>query len=67
MTLLLGLFFGAIGTAYFIYGRQQHDALALGIGVALAVYPYFFSNVFLVLLIGAALAMIPIARSKGWF
>lgn len=67
MTLFLGLLFGAIGTIYFLYGKKQHDALFLVVGVALAIYPYFFENVLVVLLIGAALSAIPIARSKGWF
>lgn len=67
MTLFLGLLFGAIGTVYFLYGKKQHDALFLVVGVALAIYPYFFDNVFVVLLIGAALSAVPIARSKGWF
>lgn len=66
MTLFLGLVFGAIGTGFFIYGKKQHDAVILLTGVALAIYPYFFDNVWLVLLIGAALSAVPIARSKGW-
>ena len=66
MTLFLGLIFGAVGTVYFLYGKKQHDALFLVTGVALAIYPYFFDNVLLVLLIGAALSMVPVARHKGW-
>ncbi len=67
MSLFLGLIFGAVGTVYFIWGKKQHDALFLAVGVALAIYPYFFDNVWLVLLIGAVLSAIPVARSKGWF
>ena len=67
MTLFLGLIFGAVGTVYFIYGKKQHDPMFLVVGVLLAVYPYFFENVWLVLLIGAALSMVPVARAKGWF
>lgn len=67
MTLFLGLIFGAVGTVYFMYGKKQHDATFLVVGVALALYPYFFDNVFLVLIIGAALSAVPIARAKGWF
>jgi hypothetical protein len=67
MRLLLGILFGAIGSAYFIYGRQQHDPLIYATGVALAIFPYFVSNVFLVLLIGVALCLVPVARAKEWF
>jgi hypothetical protein len=64
-TLFLGLLFGSIGTVYFVYGKRIHDPMFLIVGFALAIYPYFFSNVVLVLLIGAVLAAIPIARHKG--
>ena len=67
MTLILGLIFGAIGTVYFIYGKRIHEPLFLIVGLALLVYPYFFENVVLVLVIGAVLAAIPIARHKGLF
>jgi len=67
VTLFLGLIFGAVGTVYFMYGKKQHDALFLVTGVALAIYPYFFDSVWLVLLIGAALSAVPVARAKGYF
>jgi hypothetical protein len=67
LTLFLGLLFGSIGTVYFIYGKRIHDPMFLIVGFALAIYPYFFENVVLVLLIGAVLAAIPIARHKGLF
>ena len=67
MTLLLGLIFGAIGSAFIFYGKKQQDALILITGVLLAIFPYFVSNVLLTLLIGAGLSMVPIGRSKGWF
>ena len=66
MTLFLDLIFGAVGTVYFIYGKKQQDVMLLVSGVALVIYPYFFSNVWLVLLIGAALSAVPVARAKGW-
>ncbi len=67
MTLFLGLLFGSIGTVYFIYGKRIHEPLFLIVGLALVIYPYFFENALLVLLIGALLAAIPIARHKGLF
>ena len=67
MTLFLGLLFGSIGTVYFIHGKRVHEPMFLIVGFALVIYPYFFENVVLVLLIGAVLAAIPIARHKGLF
>ena len=67
MTLLLGLIFGAIGSAFVFYGKKQQDALVLVTGVLLAIFPYFVSNVLLTLLIGTGLSLVPVGRSKGWF
>ncbi|MDQ6800023.1 MAG: hypothetical protein M3041_04215 [Acidobacteriota bacterium] len=67
MTLFIGLLFGAIGTVYFMYGKRIHEPMFLIVGFALAIYPYFVSNIVLVFLIGAILAAIPIARHKGLF
>jgi len=57
--LLWGLLFGSIGLGYFIYGRKQGAAVPLVCGLALMVFPYFVSNVFLLLGIGVALMAIP--------
>ena len=34
MDLILGLIFGIIGSAYFVYGRKQQHASALFAGIA---------------------------------
>ncbi len=44
MDLMLGLIFGTIGSAYFIYGRKQRHGLALLSGVALMVFPMLVSQ-----------------------
>ena len=67
MTLFVGLLFGAIGGVYLAYGRRVHETDFLVCGVALIVYPYFFSSVPLIVIVGAVIAMIPIARRRGWF
>jgi hypothetical protein len=66
LTLILGLLFGAVGTVYMVYGKRIHDPMYLIVGFALVIYPYLFSNIVLILVIGAALAAVPIARHKGW-
>lgn len=45
MDLILGLVFGTIGSAYFVYGRKQRHGIALFCGVGLMVYPMFVSKV----------------------
>ena len=49
MTLLFGLVFGAIGSAYILYGGRQHEAWFFVIGFVLILYPYFIANAFLTL------------------
>jgi hypothetical protein len=50
------ILFGMIGTAAFFYGKKQQKPRALGLGVALCVYPYFIlDSVWLMWIVGAAL------------
>ena len=66
-TLIFGVLFGAVGTVYLALARKEHDATYLVCGVALILYPYFIANAVVIVLIGAALIAVPIARAKGWF
>jgi len=66
-TLVFGVLFGAVGTVYLALARKEHDATYLVCGVALILYPYFVESVALIVLIGAVLIAVPIARAKGWF
>jgi hypothetical protein len=59
--------FGAIGGVYLAYARRTHEVDFLACGVALLLYPYFFKSVVMIVIIGAALAMVPIGRRRGWF
>ena len=67
MTLFLGLIFGAVGTVYLILGKKEHDAMFLIVGFLLIIYPYIFSNVIMIVLIGLLLSAIPYAHRKGLF
>jgi hypothetical protein len=67
LTLFLGLIFGAVGTVYLILGKKDHDPLFLIVGVLLIIYPYIFSNVMVIVLIGVVLSAIPYAHRKGLF
>jgi hypothetical protein len=53
------LFFGSIGLGFFIYGRKQRAVVPLLCGLALMVFPYFVSNVMLLVGIGVLLIAIP--------
>lgn len=57
--LLWGLLFSSIGIGYFIYGRKQDVLMAKYSGIALMVYPYFVTNSWFIVLIGAACMALP--------
>lgn len=54
-TLFAGLIFGLIGIAGFTYGRRNTLWRPTGIGLALIVFPYFVSQIWLVYVIGIGL------------
>ncbi|HYW02340.1 MAG TPA: amino acid transport protein [Gammaproteobacteria bacterium] len=58
-SLLLSLLISSLGVGYFIYGRRQSRGAALLSGGAMAVYPMFVSNVWIMLALGAAFAAAP--------
>jgi hypothetical protein len=53
------LLFGSIGLGFFIYGKKQKAVVPLVCGLALMLFPYFVSNVMLLVGIGVLLAVIP--------
>lgn len=57
--LLWGLLFGAIGIGFLTYARKQKAVVPLISGIALLVLPYFFSNVYLLVLSGTVLVALP--------
>lgn len=58
-SLLWSVLFSAVGLGYFLYGKKQTAVVPLVCGVALMIFPYFVSNLWLMLLIGAALCAGP--------
>lgn len=53
------ILFSAAGLAYFMYGKKQSSFVPLFSGLALMIYPYFFSNTFALIGVGIVLAAIP--------
>jgi hypothetical protein len=51
--------FGSLGLGFFIYGQKQRRAVPFVCGIALMAFPYFVSNVALLILIGVVLTAIP--------
>lgn len=57
--LMWGVLFGAIGLGYFAYGKKQRAGIPLFCGIALCLFPYVISNVYILVIIGAVLAALP--------
>ena len=57
--LIWSMLFGSIGLGYFVYGKQQKALVPLLAGLALFVFPYFISNVYALVAVGAGIAAVP--------
>lgn len=57
--LMWGIVFGSIGLGFFIYGKKQKAVVPLLTGIALCVFPYFISNVYLLVFGGVVLMAVP--------
>lgn len=57
--LLWGVVFGSIGFGFFLYGKKQKAVVPLITGIALCIFPYFISNVYILVLVGVMLMAVP--------
>ena len=58
-TLIWGVIFGSIGLGFFVYGKKQKSVVPLFSGIGLMVVPYFISNMYILVLSGIVLVMLP--------
>ena len=58
-TLIFSILFGSIGMGYFVYGKKQQAAIPLITGIVLCIFPYFVSNVYIMVLVGLILTVLP--------
>ncbi len=57
--LVWGMLFGAVGLGFFSYGKKQKAVVPLLTGIALFAFPYFISNVYLLVIVGILLVALP--------
>lgn len=57
--LLWGTLFSSIGVGFFIYGKKQRAIIPLIVGVLLSIYPFFITNLALLIIVGIALTALP--------
>ena len=58
-TLIFSILFGSIGMGDFVYGKKQQAALPLLAGIGLCIFPYCVSNVYVMVLVGIVLIVLP--------
>jgi len=58
-TLIWGVIFGSIGLGFFVYGKKQKAVIPLLSGIGLMVFPYFTSNLYILILSGIILVALP--------
>ena len=63
-TLFIWIIAGAIGVAYFMYGKRQEKIVFLAAGVGLCVYPYVVHGLALGILVGAGLVAAPFLLNR---
>ncbi len=57
--LIWGMVFGVIGLGFFSYGKKQMAMVPLFTGIALFLFPYFISNVYMLVIVGIILVVLP--------
>ncbi len=62
--LLWGTIFGGVGIGFFSYGKKQKSVVPLLTGLALFVFPYLISNVYVLVLVGLAIMAVPYVAKK---
>jgi len=51
--------FGSLGLGFFIYGKKQKRIVPLITGILLFIFPYFISDIYILIITGAALVSLP--------
>ncbi len=54
-----GMIFGSIGLGFFVYGKKQKAVIPFFSGIALIAFPYFISNVYVLVVFGIVLISLP--------
>ena len=58
-TFLWGIIFGSIGLGFFVYGKKQKAIIPVLSGIGLMVFPYFISNIYILIMSGIVLVALP--------
>jgi len=51
--------FSSIGLGFFLYGKKQKVIVPLLVGISLLIFPYFITDITLLVIVGAILVVLP--------
>ena len=51
--------FGSAGLGFFMYGKKQKAIVPLLVGISLFIFPYFITDVTLLVIVGGILVVLP--------
>ena len=57
--LIWAMVFGGIGLGFFMYGKKQKAIIPLFTGIALFIFPYLISDVYILVIVGAIIMTLP--------
>ncbi len=57
--LIWGLLFSSLGLGFFLYGKKQKTIIPLLAGIALLVFPFFVTNIYVLVVTGSILVALP--------
>lgn len=57
--LIWGLLFSSVGLGFFLYGKKQKTIIPLLAGIALLVFPFFVTNIYVLVITGSILVALP--------
>jgi len=57
--LIWSMLFGSIGLGFFLYGKKQRKIVPFVAGMTLFIFPYFVSDLLVMLIAGAVICAIP--------
>ena len=63
-TLVTGIFAGAIGMAYLVYGKKTSNLWFISAGILMLAYPYFFTSRAELVIIGILLLISPFVAER---
>jgi ABC-type phosphate transport system permease subunit len=55
----LSIIFGVFGMTFFVYGKKQQKDIPFYAGIALMVIPPFINNLYILVLVGVILTILP--------